>query len=746
MRGSPTRSVHFAHGQLRYIRFWVRGLVALKLLLVVGLASQIFARPAFASEPATTKNVLLLYSFSDRSVIGYGDALKSEIRSDTPSPVNFYVEYLESRRFDDQNYERGLVETLRDTYGTMKLDIILVDAYPALQFALRHRSDLFPNQPIVFFDVDGGRIAKQKWPRVTGVTETIDVRRTIDLALHLHPDTRAVAVITNNSEFETYWLGIVHGELLRHQDKVTEIDLVGLPPRQLLEKVAALPPHTVILFQEYALDSSQPVIGAYDILATVGQRLPTYCIFPVLCLNRGGIGGADIDTTEQVSLTTAVVSRVLAGEPPDSIPVMHGTSDVIRVDWRQLRHWNIPESALPPGTIVLYRQPTVWEQYEKYILAGVVLIVLQAVLIIGLLWQRARKRKSEIELRESEKRFRIMANTTPSLVWMCDKNGEITFLNERRIDYTGRAPEAAFDDIWTTFVHPDDLEDVVKANAEALERQERFSKEYRLRRYDGVYRWMFDVAAPRSDAEGKFAGFIGSASDVTDQKLAQEALERVGGRLIEAQEKERSRIARELHDDICQRLALISLELQQAREGSDDADGDTTARIGDIQRHCSEVAGDVQALSHQLHSSKLDYLGLASALRSFCKEFSQQKSVSLEFKDENVPSHLPKDLSLCLFRVAQEALSNAVKYSGVTRISVDLRGTAADLRLEIRDAGVGFDLEEAKEHAGLGLVSMQERVHLVNGTFSVKSKRNRGTTIEAIVPLRAEVDASSASA
>ena len=180
------------------------------------------------------------------------------------------------------------------------------------------------------------------WPGVTGVTEIINVRRTIDLALHLHPDTKAVAVITNNSEFERYWLGVVHAELLRHQKKVTEIDLVGLPPSQLLEKVAALPPHTVVLFQESPLDSSQPAIGAYDVLAMVGQRLPTYCIFPILCLNRGGIGGADIDVTEQISLTAEMVRQVLAGEPPDSIPVMHGTSDLIKVDWRQLRRWNIP--------------------------------------------------------------------------------------------------------------------------------------------------------------------------------------------------------------------------------------------------------------------------------------------------------------------------------------------------------------------------------------------------------------------
>lgn len=747
LRGGPTTSLRFADEQQRHIRFGVWELLARKLLLIVALESLTFACSAFASVPATTKNVLLLYSFSDRSITGYGDALKSAIRSRVPSPVNFYVEYMESRRFTDQTYERSVVETLRDTYGAMKLDLVMVDAYPALEFALRHRNDLFTAQPIVFFDVYAGRIARQKmWPGVTGVTEAINARRTIDLALQLHPDTNAVAVITNNSEFEKYWLGVVHAELLRHQNKVAEIDLVGFLPSELLEKVATLPPHTVVLFQESPLDSSQPAIGAYDVLALVGQRLPTYCIFPILCLNRGGIGGADLDITEQITLTAEVVSRVLAGEPPESIPVMHGTSDVIEVDWRQLRRWNIPESALPPGTIVLYRQPTVWERYEKYLLAGVVLIVLQAMLIIGLLWQRARKRKTEAILRESEKRFRVMADTTPSLVWMSDNEGRIFYQNEPALHFTGDNGNACSEDRWTGNVHPDDLQKVQAANSQALKDQKGFSKEYRLRRRDGVYRYMLDVAAPRVNGDGTFAGFIGSAGDVTDQKLAQEALEKMGGKLIEAQEKERSRIARELHDDICQRLTLISLELQHVLQGSDSTDTQTKARIVEVQQHCAEVSGDVQALSHQLHSSNLEYLGLASALRSFCKEFSQQKSVNLAFKDENVPKRLPRDISLCLFRVAQEALSNAVKYSGATRISIDLRGTNDAIQLEISDAGVGFDVEDAKQHAGLGLISMQERVHLVNGTFSIKSKLNRGTTIMAIVPLQAEVDAFSASA
>src|SRR5271165_656844 len=134
------------------------------------------------------------------------------------------------------------------------------------------------------------------------------------------------------------------------------------------------------------------------------------------------------------------------------------------------------------------------------------LVVVQALLIAGLLRQRARKRKAEVILRESERRFRVMADTTPALVWMCDKNGDVSYLNDRRIDFTGRDPKAGFGDTWTAFIHPDDLQSVRTTNARALETCRSFSKEYRLRRRDGEYRWMLDVASPRKDETGTFAG------------------------------------------------------------------------------------------------------------------------------------------------------------------------------------------------------------------------------------------------
>jgi len=230
---------------------------------------------------------------------------------------------------------------------------------------------------------------------------------------------------------------------------------------------------------------------------------------------------------------------------------------------------------------------------------------------------------------------------------------------------------------------------------------------------------------------------------VTDQKLAQQALEKVSGQLIEAQEKERSRIARDLHDDICQRLALLSMELDQANRSTNESAETTKGRLREIRQHCSEIAGDVQSLSHELHSSRLDYLGIVAAIRGFCHEFSKQHEVSIEFTDKDVPSDLPRDISLCLFRVAQEALHNAVKYSGVSQFAMKLSAAADELQLAVSDSGRGFDVEAANRNRGLGLVSMQERVHLVHGSLHVESKLGEGTKILAVVPLRGERQSSS---
>jgi PAS domain S-box-containing protein len=693
-----------------------------------------------AADTSPPKTVLVLYSFTDRKVQDELEILKSTTRSRVGTPVDFHVEYLGSARFDAPGYEKGVIESLASVYGGKKIDLVIADFYPALRFAVDHRQELFPGAPIVFSSVPPKRLEVQKlWPGVTGVTMDVDLQGTIDLGLRLHPDTKNAAVVVGTAETDRYWGAVIDQDLRQHQPRLNVIDFLGLPPDQLLKQVSALPPRTVVFFQAIPEEEAQPLIGTNEIVSTIAQRFPTYC-FVNRCMGSGVIGGSYPNPVEQEIDAGELAARVLLGETPKNIPVVYGPPALVHVDWRQLRRWNIPESALPPGAIVSYRQPTFWERYGKY--AGVVLllILVQAMLIIGLLWQRTRNRKANLRLRESEKRFRLMADTTPALIWMCDKEGTVTYLNDRRIEFTGRELATGFADAWSKFIHPDDVQSVQTANIRALEQQQGFSKEYRLRRRDGVYRWMLDIAAPRVNEDGSFAGFVGSAADITDQKLAQEALEKIGGKLIEAQEEERSRIARELHDDICQRLALLSMELEQANRGSNGSS--SSPKLEEIRRHCAQIAGDVQALSHKLHSSKLEYLGLAAAIRSFCREFSQQHDVIVQFSDETVPSFLPRDISLSLFRVTQEALQNALKHSGAKQFSVRLQGSTNEIQLEVNDRGVGFDVERTKLDSGLGLVSMEERVHLVHGIFTIESTAVNGTRILARVPLGAHMKAS----
>ena len=350
------------------------------------------------------------------------------------------------------------------------------------------------------------------------------------------------------------------------------------------------------------------------------------------------------------------------------------------------------------------------------------------------------RKRAEEKLKESESRFRLIADSAPALIWMSDTDKLCTYFNKPWLDFTGRSMDSELGNGWAEGVHPEDLPKCLDTYAQAFDRRQKFKMEYRLRRHDGKYRWILDIGVPRFNQERSFVGYIGSAVDVTDRKLAEEALSGVSRRLIEAQEQERTRIARELHDDIGQRLALLTIELERLRENSPDLPVEVRTRMGELQKQTSEMATDIQTLSHELHSSKLEYLGLAPSMRGFCQEFGRQQKVEIDFKTHDLPGPLSPDISLCLFRILQEALHNSAKHSGVRHVEVQLWGTSDEIHLAVSDSGAGFDSEAAKEGRGLGLISMEERLKLVNGTLSVESQPKRGTTIHARVPLSSGSD------
>jgi PAS domain S-box-containing protein len=253
-------------------------------------------------------------------------------------------------------------------------------------------------------------------------------------------------------------------------------------------------------------------------------------------------------------------------------------------------------------------------------------------------------------------------------------------------------------------------------------------------RADGTHRWIMARGEAQRDSTGHVAGLRGTVQDITERKLGEEALSSVNRRLLEAQESERQRIARDLHDDISQRLAVLVMALEQVKGLQPDAPGEVLSSLDALQNQTVEIAADVQALSHQLHSSRLLRLGVVAAMRGFCDELSGQKNVEIDFGHENVPGSVPPDVSLCLFRVLQEALHNGVRHSRARHFDVLLRGTGDAVHLTVRDAGVGFDVDAASRGRGLGLTSMNERLKLVGGELVIESQSTRGTTVLARAP------------
>ena len=456
-----------------------------------------------------------------------------------------------------------------------------------------------------------------------------------------------------------------------------------------------------------------------------------------------------------------------------------------------------------------------------------------------------------------------VAELPAALVWKSDAYKHCTYVNPAWIAFTGCPLESVLADGWQGVIHPDDLPRCLEVIDAAYERQQPFTMEYRLRRFDGEYRWILDVGIPLLAADGSATGYVGSIVDITERKRAEDSLRRkeselteaqrlagigswqwesstnhvvwsdelfrIAGlepdspeaaaanhphlypreqweriahcaeeamksgrpyeldvqmishgelrwvtargeamrdpdgrltglrgtvqditgrkraeellanqsrRLLEAQDAERARIARELHDDIGQRLMLLSMALQDLQQ-STDANGARHQSIAALSLQTIDIATDVQALSHELHSYKLQLLGVVPAIKDLCAEVSARYKVAVDFTDRGIPDTVRQDIALCLFRIAQEALQNAVRHSAAPHVAVSVEGTPTVLTLTVRDGGCGFDPESVTQDRGLGLVSMRERLKLVAGELTIDSTPTGGTTILARVPLPA---------
>ena len=356
--------------------------------------------------------------------------------------------------------------------------------------------------------------------------------------------------------------------------------------------------------------------------------------------------------------------------------------------------------------------------------------------IIGMVMDVTERKHAEDELRASEEKFRRVFRDAGVGMVIVSPDGRFLAANEAFCECLGYTEEELLQKTVQSITLPEDWPSFSKRLREALERGTSFQRvEKRCLNKSGRIITTESSASLIRGPSGEPQYFVGEVLDVTQRKLADEALSGLSGRLIEAQEEERAWIARELHDDFNQRVALLAFVLEGAKQDFPATEVAARRRIEEACQSVRELATDIQSLSHRLHPSKLEYLGLAAAAAGFCQELSARQNVEIDLHSENIPKAVPKETSLCLFRVLQEALQNAVKHSGVRQFQVLLKAASNEIQLSVHDSGVGFDPDKAMNQHGLGLTSMKERLKLVDGQFSIDSKLQSGTTICARVPL-----------
>jgi PAS domain S-box-containing protein len=352
------------------------------------------------------------------------------------------------------------------------------------------------------------------------------------------------------------------------------------------------------------------------------------------------------------------------------------------------------------------------------------------------------RKEAEVQLREGEDKLRLLLESTAEAIYGIDLEGRCTFCNpaclralgyERVDELFGKkmhhlihhtlADGTLFPEEECRIIRAFRTGEGVHVSDEVLWRANgtSFAAEY----------WSF----PQRKGQ-EVVGAVVAFFDITERKLAEDALRDMSGRLITAHEEERMHLARELYDDLSQRMALLSISLQRFERGMLDLSSKARQELHNIAEVVKEVSSDIHNLSHQLHPSRLDHVGLVAAVEGSCRELSKQYELQIKFVHCDVSGQIPKDVTLCLFRIVQEALRNVVKHSGAAEATVELTGHGDRIDLCISDSGAGFSAESMRGDTGLGLISMRERLRLVGGRLVVESEPSHGTRIQVHIPLR----------
>lgn len=483
------------------------------------------------------KRVLVLYANRKDS----SDTLVSEriyqrmLKDGLSETLDYYSENLDVGRFAHPDTQKALHDFLLIRYKGLTFDLIISTTTSTNEFVLRYRSELFSGCPIVF----GLDNLERLDPNSTGVFAPVDLKGTVEVALQLQPDAKRVYIVNGASEYDEYYESLLKKQLSSIQGRVEFVYLHGLELNNLLRTVSNLPPHSLI----YLVSVTEDATGSRFLGMDVRERVASVANAPLYAwheasIDHGTVGGS-LRSSEVIATQTAELAlRVLRGEKPQSIPIKEINANLIEVDWRQLQRWGISEKRLPAGTIVRFRQPTIWEQYKWRILAVVLVLILQSLLIIYLLMNRTQRKRAQEErerfatLAEAEHRHldEVVANV-PGIVWerLLDPDGStmgepfVSQYIEKMLGYTVQE-WLSKPQFWLSIIPEQQREPTQQRVNEIFTSGKDGAVQFQWTTKTNRLLWVEAHLSVIFDEHGSPVGLRGVTLDITDRKAAEEGM------------------------------------------------------------------------------------------------------------------------------------------------------------------------------------------------------------------------------
>lgn len=499
------------------------------LCILVLAAPVLFASNAFADTP--TRRVLILtgYDPNHPAVTTINQTITTTMKGDASGRVEFFYEFQENFRIPNSKYESEMVNYLKRKYEGEHINLVLALGAPALEFLLDHESQLFPGVPKVFYFHDESEAtAKSLWPRVTGVWAQLEFNKTLDIALAAKPDTKNVFIVSGTSKQDRFLREQAESVFENYATRVSFTYLTDLTIEELKEKLSALPPHSVVIYLSYFVDKNGNSFSGPESLSRFASttNAPIFGISQTY-MGAGMVGGSLLDFEALGKQTAEIGLRLMAGAKPGDIPPAT-VPNTIAFDWRQLQKWNIDETKLPPGSVVSFRQPTFWQLYRRYIIAAIAIVLIQALLIVWLLFLSARRRSAELRAAQEHRRLNEVVSNVPGMVW--ETRFDPTTGQRKTVfisQYAERMLGYSVDD-WTdrsgfglSLVHEDDRSRVERKSEEIFKSGSEAILEFRWIAKDGRVVWVAAHLAPIFDTAGDVVGMRGVTLDITDQRLAE---------------------------------------------------------------------------------------------------------------------------------------------------------------------------------------------------------------------------------